>query len=329
MIDDNPNQFTLGVDLGGTKVKSALVDNNGQILAVHKHPTHPNKGPAGVIKDIIACINGCLEKAKQEAQSLGIGVAGQVDSEGVVQFAPNLNWRNVPLREKLENQMGMPVVVINDVRAATLGEWYFGAGKGVEDLVVLFIGTGIGGGVISGGKMLIGCSKAAGELGHTTIVTGGRKCHCPNMGCLEAYVGGWGITERMQDAVRADPKAGEHLLSLAGNIDDLTVYTLSQAWQNGDPLAQHLVKETGHYLAAGVISIVNTFNPCLLVLGGGVIDGLPTLVSMVEKNTYKKALEAAVAPLKIVKATLGNDAPLIGAATLARTKIKDSSENPS
>ncbi|MFQ5822139.1 MAG: ROK family protein, partial [Candidatus Heimdallarchaeota archaeon] len=106
MIEGKPNQFTLGVDLGGTKVKSALVDHNGQILAVHTHPTHPNKGPTGVIKDIIICINGCLEKAKQEAQSLGIGVAGQVDSEGVVQFAPNLNWRNVPLREKLEDQLG-------------------------------------------------------------------------------------------------------------------------------------------------------------------------------------------------------------------------------
>ena len=192
---------TLGVDLGGTKVKTAVVDVNGHILSVHKYPTHPEKGPERAIADLLTSIERCLSKTRQEAQTLGIGIAGQVDLKGVVRYSPNLKWRNVPLKDMLEEKLKMPVVVTNDVRAATWGEWHYGSGKGVDDLIVLFVGTGIGGGVISGGNMIAGCSNTGGELGHITIVVDGRNCHCPNMGCLEAYAGGWAIAERAQEAV--------------------------------------------------------------------------------------------------------------------------------
>ncbi|MFB0501728.1 MAG: ROK family protein [Candidatus Bathyarchaeia archaeon] len=312
---------TLGVDLGGTNVKTALIDANGHILAVYKYPTRPEKGPQKIIADILACTHGCLNKARQEAKALGIGIAGQVDLKGVVRYAPNLKWRNVPLKEKLEEKLGLPVVVINDVRAATLGEWRYGSGRGVDDLVVLFVGTGIGGGVISGGNMIVGCSNTSGELGHITIVFGGRNCHCPNMGCLEAYAGGWAIAERAREAVRADPKAGQRLKSLAGSIQNITATTVSQAYREGDQLAHILVEETGQYLASGVVSIVNAFNPCLLVLGGGVIEGLPELVHIVENVTRNRALESAIENLKVVRAALGGDAGVIGAATFAQNKI--------
>ena len=299
-----------------------MVDANGRLLSVRKSPTHPDKEPERVITDILASINGCLRKAGQEAKALGIGIAAQVDLNGVVHGSPNLGWRNLPLKEKLEKKLGIPVFVTNDVRAATWGEWRYGSGRGVDDLVVLFVGTGIGGGVISGGNILGGCTNTAGELGHTTVVYEGRQCHCPNKGCLEAYAGGWAIAERAQDAVRTETREGQRLISLAGSVEKITAATVSLAYREGDMLSRRLVKETGRYLAAGIVSIVNAFNPCLLILGGGVIEGIPELVQMVEGTIRKRALEAAVEKLKIVKATLGGDAVVIGAAALAQDLVE-------
>jgi glucokinase len=310
---------TIGVDLGGTKVKTALVDSKGQITSVHTYPTTPEKGPEGVIADILICIESCLDQASEsKAQALGIGVAGQVDMNGVVRYAPNLNWRNIDLKAKLERQLDMPVVVVNDVRAATWGEWRLGAGKNVPDLVVLFVGTGIGGGVVTGGHLLTGCSNTGGELGHTTIITNGRQCHCPNKGCLEAYVGGWAIAERTLEAVQRDLTKGELITRRAGCIEDITATHVSHAYRANDPLAHQLVNETCMYLSAGIVGIINAFNPCLFVFGGGVIEGLPIIISKVEKLTRERALKAAVENLRFVKAALGGDAGVIGAAALAQ-----------
>jgi len=206
--------LTLGVDLGGTKVETSLVDITGHILASHRLPTQSEKGPDGVIADIIECVKNCLGEASKTAQALGVGMAGQIEKyTGIVRFAPNLGWHNIALRTMLEEALVLPVVVTNDVRAATYGEWLYGAGQGVDDLVCLFVGTGVGGGIISSGKLLEGCNNTAGELGHLTIITDGRQCHCRNRGCLEAYAGGWAIAERAQEAVRTEPKAGEPLRS--------------------------------------------------------------------------------------------------------------------
>ena len=274
-----------------------------------------------VIADILAGVEVCLSKTGQEAKALGIGVAAQVDLKGVVRGSPNLGWRNVPLKKKLEKQLGLPVVVTNDVRAASWGEWRYGSGRGVDDLVVLFVGTGVGGGIITGGKLLTGCTNSGGELGHITIVFDGRKCRCPNNGCLEAYVGGWAIAERAQETIRTLSNEGRRLLALAGSINRVTAVTVSQAYREGDLLARLLVEETGRYLAAGVVSIVNAFNPCVLVLGGGVIEGIPELIQMVSEFTRNMALEASVEELKIVKAALGVDAGVIGAAALAQNLV--------
>ncbi len=315
--------LTLGVDVGGTKLKVALVDFSGRLLSVYDSSTHPDKEPEKVIADILTGIDRCLSKANQEAKALGVGIAAQVDRKGVVHGSPNLGWQNVPIKKKLEEKLGIPVFVTNDVRAATWGEWRFGSGKGVDDLAVLFVGTGIGGGVISGGKLLEGCRNSSGELGHITIVYDGRQCHCPNRGCLEAYAGGWAIAERAQEAVNNAPKKGQRLISLAGSVEKITAATVSRAYYEGDVLARRLVEETGRYLAAGVVSIVNAFNPCRLVLGGGVVEGIPELVQMVEEFTRKRALETAVERLEIVKATLGGDGGVIGAAALAQELVEE------
>ncbi len=323
IVPEDRELLTLGVDVGGTKIETVLVDAAGRILAFHRYPTQPEKGPDGVIANIVTSVEVCLGEAGQKAQGLGIGIAGQVDrASGMLRFAPNLvGWHNVPLQAKLEETLGLPVVVDNDVRAATWGEWQHGAGQGVDDLVCLFVGTGIGGGIVSSGQLLEGCHNTAGELGHITIVASGRRCRCPNRGCLEAYAGGWAIAERAQEAVRADLKSGQTLVTLAGSIQQISAATVTQAYTNGDPLANHLVEETAQYLAAGVVGIVNAFNPCLLVLGGGVIEGLPGYVSMIEPLVRANALKAAVEHLRIVTAALGTKAGAIGAATLARNKI--------
>ena len=318
----NSEVVTLGVDLGGTKVETALVDAAGRIVASRRQPTNPEKGPDAVIADIVACVEACLGEAGKKAQGLGVGVAGQLDRTGTLHFSPNLGWRNVPLKVKLEDTLGMPVVINNDVRAATWGEWRHGAGQGVDDMVCLFVGTGIGGGIVSGGRLLDGCSNTAGELGHMTIVAQGRRCHCPNRGCLEAYAGGWAIAERAQEAVRASPQAGQQLVALAGGIQQISAATVTQACSEEDPLACHLVEETAQYLAAGLVGIVNAFNPCLLVLGGGVIQGRPEYVSEVERVLRENALQTAVENLRIVMAALGDKAGVIGAAALAHDKIE-------
>jgi len=317
----NSEVLTLGVDLGGTKLETALVDVAGRVLASCRLPTDPERGPDSVIADIATCIEACLGDAGKTAQALGVGMAGQVDRTGTLHFAPNLGWRNVPLKVKLEERLGMPVVINNDVRAATWGELQHGAGQGEDELICLFVGTGIGGGIVSGGRLLEGCNNTAGELGHMTIVSDGRHCRCPNCGCLEAYAGGWAIAERAQEAVLADPQAGQQLVTLAGSIEQISAATVTRAYGDGDSLAHHLVEETVQYLAAGIVSIVNAFNPCLLVLGGGVIQGLPDYVSMVQPVVRENALKAAVEGLHITIAALGDKAGVIGAAALARDKI--------
>ncbi|MCH7762033.1 ROK family protein [candidate division TA06 bacterium] len=315
--------LTLGVDLGGTKVETGVVDGEGRVLASHRHATDPARGADEIIASIVTCVKECLNQDASQARALGVGVAGQLEkSTGIVRNAPNLRWRDVPLRSQLEHALGLPVVVANDVTAIAFGEWQHGAGKNERDLVVLFVGTGIGGGIVSGGRLLEGGNNSAGELGHMTIVAGGRNCTCPNRGCMEAYAGGWAIAERAQEAVSRDTGKGKALTSLAGEIEKITSVHVSEAFHSGDSLAKHLMEETGEYLANGIVGIVNSFNPDKLILGGGVIEGTPELIQMVRDVVSKRALEASVEKLCIVKAQLGDQAGSIGAAAMARELVE-------
>jgi glucokinase len=317
------NLYTLGVDLGGTKIDTALVDFCGNIVCSHYRFINPTRNPDIAISEIIDSVQICLKKTGKVASSLGLGVAGQIENiKGIVRRSPNLpDWKDVPLKARLEESLQIPVTINNDVRVITWGEWKHGAARGLNDFVCLFLGTGIGGGIVSKGQLLEGSQNIAGELGHMTIVAAGRKCHCPNEGCLEAYVGGWAIAERAQDAVRANPEAGKLMISLAGDISNITAATISKAFKNNDALASRIVKDTAKYLSAGLVSIVNIFNPCLIILGGGVIQGLPELISLSEKRVRSYALQPALDNLNIVSGTLGNKAGVIGAAALARTII--------
>jgi glucokinase len=316
-------KYTLGVDIGGTKIETALVDASGAILASHYRLIDPGKDPALTIQDILDSVKICCRESGKTASAVGVGVAGQIDkTNGVVRRSPNLpDWRDVALGAGLKAGLSIPVSINNDVRVITWGEWQHGAGQGVNDLVCLFVGTGVGGGVVSQGRLLEGYSNTAGELGHLTIVTGGRQCHCPNRGCLEAYCGGWAIAERAQDAARRNTTAARPLINLAGKLENITAITVSQAYAKGDPLARRLVKDTARYLAAGMVSIINAFNPQLIIVGGSVVQGIPDLIVLAEKKVRTLALPTPLIDLKITTAALGNKAGVIGAAALARSII--------
>lgn len=308
----------LGVDLGGTKVEAGLVDAQGRVLVSHRYPTHPDQGPDAVIADVRECVGRCLAQAGRPAAAIGVGIAGQVTADGVVRLAPNLRWQHVPLRAKLEATLRLPVFLTNDVRAAAVGEWRYGAGVGADDIVCIFVGTGIGGGVITGGRVLRGAGNAAGEIGHSVLVAGGRRCRCGNRGCLEAYAGGWAIAERAQEAVRSDLKGGAALLGLTRAAAPISAADVADAFRRGDPLAGRLIGETVEFLTAGVVGIVNVFNPAVLILGGGVVEGLPEWVDEIAREVRARALPAAAETVRVTKAALGGRAGMIGAAALAR-----------
>jgi len=313
--------LTVGVDLGGTKILTALVDGAGRVVAFHRLETPVDDGFEGVAATVVDSVRDVVDDASADPRALGIGVAGQVSRGGVVRFAPNLEWHDAPLGALLRERLGLPAVVLNDVRAATWGEWRHGAGRGVADLVVVFLGTGVGGGVVSGGNLLEGCDNAAGELGHTMLVSGGRPCRCPGDGCLEAYVGGWAIGERAREAIRADGSAGARLVELAGSAEEVTAAHVTDAWREGDVLAARIHEATVAYLAAGLTGLANAYNPCRIVLGGGVIESVPELVDAVRGPVLERALGPVAEGLEIVRAERAGEAGVIGAASYARRAL--------
>lgn len=312
--------WTIGVDLGGTKLDVGLVDNQGVVRHHLLLKTKAKEGAQAVIDDIIAAITELKKQQPHERiLGVGIGIAGQIEkSTGVVRFAPNLDWHDIPLQEQLKKALKLPVHVINDVRAATWGEWLYGAGRGFDDLLCIFVGTGIGGGVVSGGNMLFGFSNAAGEVGHMTIDLKGPACSCGNRGCFEALASGWAIARSTKDAVTQDPVRGKSLLELAGGkVNDLTARHVFQAFQSGDPLAIEIVKSVEDALIAGIAGLVNAFNPKRVILGGGIINAHPEFIQQVHEGVAKRALKIATEGLSIVRAELQANAGVIGAAAYA------------
>ncbi len=310
--------WAIGIDLGGTKIELAWVNKEGNYSQRFTRPTMASRGPAAIKKEIITFIKEMIKEAKFPPVGIGVGLAGQIDPyKGSVHFSPNLGWQNEPFQEELIQVLGLPVMVINDVRAATLGEWWHGAGKDCADLICLFIGTGIGGGVVSGGRILIGDSNSAGELGHITIDWQGPPCRCGNKGCMEALAGGWAIAQRAQELIRNDQKAGFTLLNLAGGkLEEVNAKVVAEGFKKGDLLARQIIEEVKEALIAGTVSLVNAFNPRRLILGGGVMAGLPELKKFIADGIRERALKAATVSLEVWPAKLGNLAGVIGAGSL-------------
>lgn len=315
--------WTIGVDLGGTKLDIGIVDSSGRIIDRKLIKTKAKESPKVVIQDIIDIIEELRKKnSSGSVLSVGVGIAGQIDMHtGSVRFAPNLNWHEVPLQTELSQTLKLPVYITNDVRAAAWGEWWYGAGKGSKDILCLFIGTGIGGGIISGDRMLVGCSNSAGEVGHMTIDVNGPKCTCGNYGCFESLASGWAIARRAKEAIARNPQAGEALLKLVdGKVDELSAKHVFQGARSGDALAKSIVDEVTIDLIAGVANLVNAFNPQLVIIGGGIINGYPEFIDALRIGVPKRALKSAVEPLQIITSSLHADAGVIGAAAYAYTQ---------
>jgi glucokinase len=310
--------LTVGVDIGATKLIAGIIGEDGSIVRHTARVEHGNGGPEAVVRILAAAVRPLWGSTAGARVRVGVSVAAQVDPDrGLVVHAPNLGWRDVPLGRLLEAELGTPVRLINDARAAALAEWRHGAGAGSTDLFFLSLGTGVGGSAVVGGRLLEGDRHAAGEVGHLTIVAGGRPCHCPNAGCFEAYVGGWGIADRARDEITRDPDGAGGLVRRAGSAAAVTAQTVFEAQRAGDPCATRLVAETERYLADGAVSVVNAFNPGLVVVGGGLLAGRPEFLDVI-MFAIRARCQPPAAGARVAAARWGENAALVGAAEAAR-----------
>ena len=284
-------------------------------LGLH-YPTDVDGGPPAIIGRIAEAVEELRRDADSTSLGMGVGVAGQIErGTGLVKFGPNLGWRNVPLAAELSSASGLQVRVTNDVRAAAIGEWLFGAGRGGTDLVCVFVGTGIGGGIIADGRLLEGCSNTAGEVGHMTVQIEGPLCTCGKKGCLEALAGGWAIAERARQAVRETRKWGDAPCKPSKEMPrDITADRLSLSFRRG---IHCRTADRGMPPRPGRRSSQSCerLQPCM-VTWRGVIDGIPGC-SNGEVEVPRTALRAAVGSLKICQVRTGREAGVTGAAALA------------
>ena len=315
----------IGVDMGGTKILSAVIDADGNILGTAKVPTKADRGASEVIDRIANSIRKAIDKsgvASESIQAVGIGAPGPLDpATGVVIFAPNLGWRDVPLKAELEARVGFPTFVDNDVNVGTLGEHVFGAGRGVQNVVGIFVGTGIGGGIILNGELFHGASKTAGEVGHIIVKAGGPRCGCGTRGCLEAIASRTAMTKQFRKAILKKGKKSVISKLTDGDLGAIRSGVLAKAIRLNDKLTLKIFKKVTKYLGIGIGSIVNFLNPEMIVLGGGVVEALDdTFLDDIRAAAKKYSLPNTLDGVQIVRAALGDNSGILGAAALARQR---------
>lgn len=321
-MQEKKKNWAIGIDLGGTKINGARVDEAGVILESKKIKTEVHNGPKGIISQINELVDMLSSGQKDAPLGVGVGVAGLVsETGGFIYFAPNLKWNDVPFEDMLEENMDYDAFVLNDVRAAAYGEWQVGAGRHFKDIVCVFIGTGIGGCVISDGKLISGANNSFGELGHTTLDIDGPPCHCNNIGCFEALASGWAIEREARTGAAANAEKAAYLLEkVDGNLDLITAKMVVQAASDGDAFSQKIIDRVEYAIVGGLTSVVNGYNPAKIILGGGVMEGLSSRIPDIEKKVKARALDIAGETVRISGATLHNQAGVIGAALYAMKK---------
>jgi glucokinase len=295
---------------------------SGQVLAERREPSEAREGPDAMIGRAVRMAREAVDEAGMQLDEVivvGIGCGGPLDPwRGIVHNAlNNPGWIDVPIVARIEAELGRPAFLDNDANAAALGEHRFGAGRGVADLVYLTISTGVGGGLVLGGRLYHGENGNAGELGHISVqVQGGRPCHCGSIGCLEAYCSGTNIAVRLLEAVAA---GGESVLSGRAEV---TARDVADAARAGDPLARRVWDETMTLLGGGIVSIVHAFNPRLVILGGGVTGAGDLLFDPVGRIVGERAMPWLAQPLRIVPAELGDRTGVLGAVAVALERYR-------
>ncbi len=308
-------KYYAGIDLGGTFIKCGIVDENGRILINGKIPT---EGSYETVAQSMGTLALRLAKeANVTLSGIGVGCPGTINGKtGVVLYSNNLHWNNVPLGKDIEKIADVPVVITNDANAAALGEWAFGAGKTYRDMVLITLGTGVGGGIVLDGKLFEGNKGAGAELGHTVIKMNGEKCTCGRKGCLEAYASAGALVRQAQAYMQKDKDT--LLWQLCdGDIEKMDGKRFFDGVAAGDKGAQKVYNKYLEYLTCGLTNFANVFRPEVIVLGGGISAVGKVLTSPLQRRLARQIYGGQkCAPVKIVKATLENDAGILGAAKL-------------
>ncbi|MDD6275270.1 MAG: ROK family protein [Clostridia bacterium] len=310
--------YKIGVDLGGTNIAVGVVDKDYKIIGRGKVKTNLPRPAEEIFDDIAKAIRLAVDDAgltMDDIESVGIGTPGSVNkSKGIIEFSNNLGFNNVPAKAMLEERIGKPCVFENDANAAALGEAYAGAGNGAKDFVAVTLGTGVGSGIVQDGKILSGINDAAGEIGHTVIMVDGEQCNCGRKGCWERYASATALISQTKAKMKLCPDSKMWEV-VDGDIDKVNGRTAFNAMYENDEPAKEVVEQYIKYVAVGITNIVNTFQPEVVCIGGGISNEGENLLNpireIVEKDRYTKYAEKQT---KICKAVLGNDAGIIGAA---------------
>ncbi len=315
------SEYSIGIDLGGTKILTAIVNKTtGEVVSFIKKKTKKDKGTEKILQKIINSINDVIAESNiplSDIENIGLGAAGQIDREsGIIINAPNLDCANVNIKEILEKEFKLPVYLGNDVEIATVGEMYFGAGKNESDYVCIFVGTGIGSGIVQNGKLRYGTTGTAGEIGHIIVDIGGRSCGCGGCGCLEAYASRLAIEKRIIGALKKGRKSDiENYL-----VEDKPIKTsmIKKSLDNKDELITQIINEASEYLASGLASIINFYNPSLIILGGGLMNAIDYFYEHSTQIAKIKSLPTPASKIRFERAKLGDFSGVIGAALLAQ-----------
>lgn len=317
-------ELVVGVDIGGTKVAAGLVDPDGRILGRARRDTPHRSTDPDVVEDTIVEVVGELLATTDPGQvvAVGIGAAGFVAADrATVVFAPHLSWRHEPLREALRARISLPVTVENDANAAAWAEWKFGAARGETHVVMITLGTGIGGAILVDGQVQRGRHGLAGEFGHMQVVPNGVRCECGNRGCWEQYASGNALVREAQALLLARSPVAQELRRWVGDSRDLTGPAITESAQRGDAAAVELIAEVGQWLGVGIANLAAAFDPGTIVVGGGVSAAGELLLGPAREVFRRQLTGRGYRPeAQIVAAELGSEAGLIGAADLARER---------
>ncbi|HXG48050.1 MAG TPA: ROK family protein, partial [Methylomirabilota bacterium] len=319
-------EYLVGVDLGGTKILAGIFDRQLECLGRVKVSTKADRGPAAVIERIARCVRDVVDECDldvKQIRGIGLGAPGAVNpEEGRVIFAPNLGWENLPLKKELEKNLGLPVFIENDCNICTLGVYEKELKARPRTMVGIFIGTGIGAGLIIDGRLYSGFNRSAGEIGHMILAVGGPKCGCGNRGCFEAFASRSAIFRTIHAAVKEGQKT--ILTSMLGDdLTDLRSGDLRKAIRRGDKFVERVVEEAAEYTGVAVANVINLLNPEVVVLGGGVIDQLESeMMAIIIETAHDYALPGTAKGIEIIATRLGDDSGITGGAVLARRETK-------
>lgn len=311
-------KYRIGVDVGGTNVKLALVDMNGKIVYSNTTPTRADLGYEHSIANIQTAIEELMKETnsnKENIEAIGFGFPGQIDYQnGIVRLLPNMpGWVEIPVAKIMEEKFQIQTKLDNDVRVATLGELKYGAGKGCNNLVCITVGTGIGSGLVLNGKLVRGAKNAAGEIGHIKMTMGdGPICGCGDYGCFEAYASGPSIVAEAKEYIKGGKSSKFKELA----TEELSPYIVAQAALQGDAVAKRIYSKMGEIIGLGLTSVINLLNPERVIIGGGVADAGDILFNPIRETVAKRAMPIQAQSVEIVPAQLGNTAGVIGASLL-------------